>query len=70
MKIDDGWPNYSKLVMANLEDHEDRIKALEAGMEALKMDMVRMMMRYSVMGTLATSVVVILTAVASVYFGK
>lgn len=70
MKVDDGWPQCKMLVMANLENHEERIKALETGLESMKMDMVRMMMRYSFLGSLATSVVVIVTAIVTVYLGK
>lgn len=70
MKVDDGWGQCRMHVMANLDDHEKRIEVLEEALQSLKLDMVRMMMRYSFLGSLATSAVVIVTAIVTVYLGK
>lgn len=57
------WKEYAKLVMASLEDHENRIKALENTLVELKIDMARVLLRYSFLGSLAGSVTVVASAV-------
>lgn len=66
--MSDDWKEYSKLVMANLEDHEERIKGLEQALAELKLDMVRMMMKYSFLGSLAATAVVVVPAFLTWYF--
>lgn len=56
------WKEYAKLVMANLEDHEARIKSLEEALVELKIDMAKVMMRYSFLGSVAGSVTVVASA--------
>jgi hypothetical protein len=68
--MSDDWKEYSKLVMANLEDHEERIKVLEQALAELKLDMVRMMMKYSFLGSLAATALVAAPVLATWYFGK
>lgn len=56
------WEEYQKLVMANLEDHEERIKVLEKAFTEMRLDMVKLMMRYSFLGSLSATLVVAIPA--------
>ncbi len=70
MSNDDNWSRYSKLVMANLEDHEDRIKVLENAIVNLKLDLNKMMMRYSFIGSVGGAFVALLPVALTWYFTK
>lgn len=64
------WKEYAKLVMASLDDHEARIKCLEIALTELKIDMARVMVRYSFLGSLAATITVAVPAVIYWFVSK
>lgn len=64
------WKEYEKLVMSNLADHEKRIERLEESLLGLRLEMNKLLMRYSFMGSLGGSLCTLIPVILTWYFTK
>lgn len=64
------WNEYRLLVMASLEELDGRVKKLEEGFVAIKLDMVKMVVKSSFWGSLSGVLVAAVPAIVYWYFHK
>ncbi len=65
--MSEDWNAYRKLVVSNLEDHETRIRAIEIAMQELRIDSVKLTLRYSFLGSLSATLAVLIPALIYLY---